>query len=169
MPQLGEQKRGREIGKTPNHLFIWSACKKCKQERWVDQQQIQDKRYLGWCRKCGNYRNGMVQGRKNKKRGRKKTSTGYIEILLKPNDPFRSMALRSGYVKEHRYIIAQHMGRCLYPGEVVHHKDGNKTNNDLSNLEIVNKYNHKIGFADAYQKGYKDGYFAAEKGRKCEY
>jgi hypothetical protein len=28
------------------------------------------------------------------------------------------------------------------PGEVVHHKDGNKKNNSKSNLEIISKANH---------------------------
>jgi hypothetical protein len=39
--------------------------------------------------------------------------------------------------REHRVVMEQHLGRNLEPWEVVHHKDENPGNNDLSNLEIV--------------------------------
>ena len=47
-----------------------------------------------------------------------------------------------GHVKEHRYIIEQYIGRELTDAEVVHHRDGRKWNNDISNLEITNRVNH---------------------------
>ncbi len=38
---------------------------------------------------------------------------------------------------EHRVVAEQLLGRALLPGEVVHHKDHNKRNNDPSNLEVL--------------------------------
>lgn len=43
---------------------------------------------------------------------------------------------------EHREIMEKHLGRKLRPDEHVHHKDGNKLNNKLSNLEIKIRAEH---------------------------
>lgn len=42
----------------------------------------------------------------------------------------------------HRYVMEQHLGRKLLSSEIVHHKDENKQNNDISNLEITNRSAH---------------------------
>jgi len=74
---------------------------------------------------------------------RYKTEKGYIMVRLKPDDFFYSMANKNGYVPEHRLVMAQHLGRCLHSWEIVHHKDGNKQNNALDNLQIVSDGGHK--------------------------
>jgi hypothetical protein len=45
-------------------------------------------------------------------------------------------------IREHRYVMAQSLGRTLEPWEVVHHRDGNPLNNDLSNLELIEVGEH---------------------------
>lgn len=45
-------------------------------------------------------------------------------------------------IKEHIYIMEQHIGRKLLPNEVVHHIDKNKTNNDISNLLLLTQSEH---------------------------
>lgn len=67
-----------------------------------------------------------------------KHSTGYIEIKC-PSHPY---ADKRGYVYEHRLVMEKHIGRYLLPEEIVHHKDLNKTNNDISNLQIVTASEH---------------------------
>ena len=42
----------------------------------------------------------------------------------------------------HRRVMEEYLGRPLRPDEIVHHKDGNKLNNDISNLEIINRADH---------------------------
>lgn len=42
----------------------------------------------------------------------------------------------------HRYVMEQYLGRKLLPSEVVHHKDENKTNNNIDNLIITSHIAH---------------------------
>jgi hypothetical protein len=58
---------------------------------------------------------------------------GYVLVHL-PEHPFCDVY---GYVLEHRYVMEQFLGRYLTKEEVVHHKDRNTSNNDISNLELM--------------------------------
>lgn len=57
---------------------------------------------------------------------------GYVMRRVK-NHPF---ANKRGYVSEHRLVMEQFFNRFLNADEVVHHIDGNRENNIVSNLEI---------------------------------
>lgn len=47
-----------------------------------------------------------------------------------------------GYVLHHRVVMENSINRLLTKSEVVHHKDENKKNNDLSNLELMERSEH---------------------------
>lgn len=71
-------------------------------------------------------------------RGFKITTSGY-RAIKKADHP---MADSHGYVLEHRLVMAEYLGRPLTKQEVVHHLDGDKLNNHISNLQLVGWKTH---------------------------
>lgn len=55
---------------------------------------------------------------------------------------YRLVACNGRQKAEHRVVMEEALGRQLTSGEIIHHRDGNKTNNALSNLEITNRRDH---------------------------
>lgn len=68
--------------------------------------------------------------------GRTLDEKGYVFVKIKPDDPYYPMCKGGGYISEHRYIMAKHLGRLLSKKEEIHHIDGNRQNNDISNLQL---------------------------------
>lgn len=65
---------------------------------------------------------------------------GYIIF----SDRDHHQASKSGVVLVHRAVMSEILGRPLTRQETVHHKDGNRANNDPSNLELFTS-NHPSG------------------------
>jgi hypothetical protein len=66
------------------------------------------------------------------------TSDGYVSVCA-PHHPNRN---GHGRVLEHRLVMERMIGRLLESHEIVHHKDGVKTNNKPSNLELTTWSDH---------------------------
>lgn len=49
---------------------------------------------------------------------------------------------KKGNVKQHRLVMENHLGRRLSENEVVHHKNGDKTDNSIDNLEVMTRSEH---------------------------
>jgi len=118
---------------------IWAACIDCGKERWVDIKK--GKPVSKRCIICAN--KSLEKRMTYWKGGEMKNKAGYVLIRIFPNDPFYPMAQQNGYVLEHRLIMAQKLNRCLYPWEIVHHKNGITDDNYENNLELVTEIKHK--------------------------
>ncbi|MEO8147345.1 MAG: HNH endonuclease [Bacteroidia bacterium] len=68
----------------------------------------------------------------------------------------------------HRYMAEKKLGRKLRDGEVVHHKDRNKTNNSKDNLWVFkNQAEHdRVHKQDARQHGKSASYQGFKKKKK---
>jgi hypothetical protein len=81
------------------------------------------------------------QYKNNEKQGHKYvTPQGYVAIKVGKHP----MAYSDGYILEHRLVMSQHLGRALATDEHIHHIDGNKQNNSIENLQIIENSEHQI-------------------------
>lgn len=85
-------------------------------------------------RRLGTLLTGAKSGAENVRwKGGRCLHQGKYWLVKMPEHP---QADRHGYVREHRLLMEQHLGRHLDPGEVVHHRNGNGLDNRIENLEL---------------------------------
>ena len=65
-------------------------------------------------------------------------SYGYVKIW----NPDHHFVDSKGYVKEHRLVYEEFYKCTLLPWALVHHINGNKQDNRIENLEVMNRSNH---------------------------
>ena len=58
---------------------------------------------------------------------------GYVYVQVEKDHP---MADSRGYALEHRIIMSAYLGRPLHSHETVHHKNGDKEDNRIENLQL---------------------------------
>lgn len=82
---------------------------------------------------------------------------GYIMRRVKGHPNANSR----GYVQEHRLIMERELGRFLIPRkELVHHIDGDRTNNNVENLKLTTPREH--AYKDHERARNQNGQFVAD-------
>lgn len=134
-------KRGERFG-----LFKCPICH-CEVEKilkdGLKQQRCSHACYAISRNKRGPYKNGII-------------SKKYIYIYA-PEHP-NAIGSKKLYVAEHRLVMEKSLGRYLNVDEIVHHKDGETTNNNINNLQLMGVAEH-IKYHKSKTKRGKDGKF----------
>ncbi len=115
------------------------ACATCSKS--VERQPAQVVGRVFCSRHCCNVakrgqpskRRPMIGPDHSQWKGGRTIQDGYVCVW----DPKHPNAMRNHYVAEHRRIMAELIGRPLLRSEHVHHQDGNRQNNDPSNLVLL--------------------------------
>jgi transposase len=83
---------------------------------------------------CNNHKTGEEHG--SWQGGLSVNDQGYILERIAITDPMAAMRNRSGYVLQHRLVMARHLGRPLSRNESVHHINGDRKDNRIENLQM---------------------------------
>lgn len=117
---------------TPNEVGPCAVCGK-HVSRWVSPaaQSKQADKNLYCDRTCAGV--GRMGSNHPMWRGGRQIDKGGYVLVYKPEHPHCSSG---GYVREHRLVMEEMIGRYLTPTEVVHHKNDITSDNRPSNLQL---------------------------------
>ena len=142
--ELGTIKGSKEIGKSKGGRYILVQCPICLQNRWLQMSNFHKAafnklREVSYCKNCHVCALKSNSGSRNYRwvGGRVDDGHGYKQIKLEVSDPYFCMAQSNRYVMEHRLVMAKYLSRPLEQWEVVHHKNGEKKDNRIENLELL--------------------------------
>ena len=95
---------------------------------------------------------GKYSGKNNPKwKGGRNMNFGYV-LIHRLNHPNRDVR---GYVREHRLVMEEHLGRCLTKEEVVHHIDKDRANNNINNLTLFKNNSEHMKFERRNETAHK--------------
>ena len=124
-------------------------------QKTADYFKVSKKLILNYMKRFNIPRNKRVKKEKLFKpdtyhKGYITTWNGYIKVKAPNSHPHKD---KKGYIMQHRLVMEQHLGRYLEDTEEVHHIDGNKKNNLISNLQLLTKTEHRrIHLIDSIHK-----------------
>jgi len=136
-----------KLKKSDAPLQIRFRCHYCGCWDLVNRSQLNHYKGAGtFCsRQCAfSYYREHPEERQNYNNGRTIDGNGYV-LMRDPRIPKNEPVIR---VREHRLIMEQHLGRRLDGWEHIHHKNGNKIDNRIENLVIMDEASHHLLHSD---------------------
>lgn len=140
--------RGPKSMRTNSAPALWLVRCDCGTESIVPGSELRKKSHPS--RSCGCVRKGPHPekiGRYSRSRhhawkgGRSKDRKGYIYISISqikdfyPNAQWSTGSKRRKML-EHRAVMSQYLKRPLFSAETVHHRNGDRSDNQIENLEL---------------------------------
>ena len=131
----------RHSKETKRKIFLWNKGKKMSPESCrkmsasgklkiftlEHRQKMSEARQARVGDKAPDWKGGIIIDRK-----------GYL-LKHSPSHPY---ARTNGYIPFHRLVLEKKLGRYLFPDELAHHIDFDKTNNDPDNLTPMKSGEH---------------------------
>jgi len=142
MPNIGDIKRGYDIGIKTHTLYIYWKCDKCGKEGWKQAVGNPLRPRFPGCKSCTSKENARKMGNYHKDNTIYFPSRNRTWVRLDKDDPYFPMSNNNGYVLRARLVMAQHLGRCLSPEEAVHHINHNTNDDRIENLMLLNVNEH---------------------------
>jgi len=120
-------------GKHPaGKRLLWNCRCICGNIKAVNGDKLRN----GDSRSCG-----CLKSESSRKRSGKLHSHWKGGVVFR--DGYTLVTSRGEYIREHRLVMENHLGRKLLPNETVHHKNGIRHDNRFENLELWNNKHPK--------------------------